>query len=431
MKLSRSSHPFFFWRPAQCGWLLLGLVTLSPVQAITLSDAERALSTQSRDIAAAAIELRGSEGDASTAAQRPPLELGAGSSKISTREGIGPGRFTDKRIDSTLGVSWTWERGGKRQWRMRHARGLADAAGHDLADSRRTQMVALHEAYYGLKAAQERLAIANENRELAERGLAATDRQVAVGDLAPIERSRLAVEALKIADEARDAAQARLEAQQQLALLIGHENDYENLSADDDWPVPAAVETQGDVDSLYKRADQLAAGSRVAAADAGRELARSLRKRDIGIGFETEREPTDIAGVTWGFSVSIPLVGPNYHSGEIVRAEADYDAAVLARDRLRAESRTELQRLRSALASAEERHRRYENELAPAAKRAVDGIELAYRRGAANLTDLLDARRIWREAETDLIEARAGYAVALAEWRAAARPESAAETAAP
>jgi len=46
-------------------------------------------------------------------------------------------------------------------------------------------------------------------------------------------------------------------------------------------------------------------------------------------------------------------------------------------------------------------------------------LELAYRRGAATLTDLLDARRSWREFEADLIDARLAHASALARWNAA------------
>jgi cobalt-zinc-cadmium efflux system outer membrane protein len=60
-----------------------------------------------------------------------------------------------------------------------------------------------------------------------------------------------------------------------------------------------------------QRADLRAARSRLAAADAGVALARSERHRDIQLGVEAEREPTDISGVTWGVSLTIPLGGPS------------------------------------------------------------------------------------------------------------------------
>ncbi len=44
------------------------------------------------DLRAAALELRGVQGDAQTAALRPATEMSIGTSKISPKHGIGPGR---------------------------------------------------------------------------------------------------------------------------------------------------------------------------------------------------------------------------------------------------------------------------------------------------------------------------------------------------
>lgn len=86
---------------------------------------------------------------------------------------------------------------------------------------------------------------------------------------------------------------------------------------------------------------------------------------------------------------------------------------------LQREARAELDQLQASAQSAAQRRSDYEGLQSDAARRAVQGIELAYRRGAASLTDLLDARRSWREFEAALIEARADHAIALARWEAA------------
>ena len=85
------------------------------------------------DLRATALELRGVQGDAQTAL-RPAAELSIGSSKISPTHGIGPGRWQDKRMDSTLGLGFTWERGGKRTLRIRQADALL--AGGRAGDAR-------------------------------------------------------------------------------------------------------------------------------------------------------------------------------------------------------------------------------------------------------------------------------------------------------
>lgn len=402
----------------RCAALIAALmIAPATVSALTLAEAERVMAQHNPDLLAAAIELRGTQGDAQSAARRPSPELSVGTSKISRQEGIGPGRWKDKRVDSTLGLGWTWERGGKRGWRMRQADALVEAAQLSLLDGRRQQQVALREAYFGLKAAQELSRIAEEDRRASAESLAAADRQVATGAIALIERARLAVDDLKVADAAREAALGLREARHVLALLLGSDAD-EALRADDAWPRPASAATAA-MATLDERVDLRAAEARVIAADAARALARSERRRDVQFGIEAEREPADIGGVTWGLSMSVPLGGATRWRGEQQRAEADYDAAVLERQQLRREAAAELDQLRHALAAAAQRRTAYEQLQGPAARKSMEGLELAYRRGAATLTDLLDARHSWREFESDLVDARLAHASALARWNAA------------
>lgn len=393
------------------------LAASGAVHALGLREAERELAERNRDIAIAQAAVRGAEGDVRIASRRPEPELTLGSSKISTIHGIGSGGVFDKRVDSTLELSYRVERGDKRRWRREQAMELARAAAFDLGDARRQQRLALRTAYYGLKRSEQTFELARANRATAERELGLADRRVQAGDLAPVERARLAVDALKVADEARGAELGHVEAQQELALLLGREQDYAALEASDDWP--DVVEAAAPATSPDGRPDVLAANARVDAADAARRSAQALRHRDITIGFGAERDPRDQSGTTWNVSISVPLSGPRYHDGEIARAEADYDSAALEREKVRAEARAGTERARIALASSGERLRRYETDLAPAAQRALDGVEFAHARGAASLTDLLDARRAWREAQADLIAARSEYAIALAGWKAA------------
>ena len=223
------------------------------------------------------------QGDAQTAALRPAAELSIGSSKISPTHGIGPGRWQDKRMDSTLGLGFTWERGGKRALRIRQADALLQVAGLEMLDTRRRQQVALHEAYFGLKGAQERVRIAEANRQSSTEQLAAADKQVATGAMAPMDRARLAVDDLAVADAAREAALDLRDARHALALLLGRDDSHD-LSADDPWPDPGDIADTRAFDP-QQRADLRAARSRLVAADAGVALARSERHRDIQLGW--------------------------------------------------------------------------------------------------------------------------------------------------
>lgn len=362
--------------------VLATLLCAPAASALSLQEAQRAMEAHNPDLRAAALELRGVQGDALTAALRPAAELSIGSSKISPKHGIGPGRWQDKRVDSTLGLGWTWERGGKRALRIRQADALLEVAGLDMLDTRRRQQVALHEAYFGLKGAQERAQIADANRQTSAEQMAAADKQVATGAMAPVDRARLAVDDLAVADAAREAALDLRDARHALGLLLGRDDSHD-LSADDPWQDPAGRVDTGAFDP-QQRADLRAARSRLAAADAGVALARSERQRDIQLG-----------------------------------VEADRDSAALELQVLQREARAELDQLQASAQSAAQRRSDYEGLQSDAARKAVQGIELAYRRGAASLTDLLDARRSWRDFEAALIDARADHAIALARWEAA------------
>ncbi|OMP41630.1 hypothetical protein BMR86_01015 [Stenotrophomonas sp. KAs 5-3] len=125
--------------------MLATLLCAPAASALSLQEAQRAMEAHNPDLRAAALELRGVQGDAQTAALRPATELSIGTSKISPKHGIGPGRWQDKRVDSTVGLGWTWERGGKRALRIRQADALLEVAGLEMLDARRRQQVALHE----------------------------------------------------------------------------------------------------------------------------------------------------------------------------------------------------------------------------------------------------------------------------------------------
>jgi len=65
------------------------------------------------------------------------------------------------------------------------------------------------------------------------------------------------------------------------------------------------------------------------------------------------------------------------------------------------------------IAAAAERARRYDQDITPRSIEVAERAELAYRKGALGLTDLLDARRTLRAALIDQLAARADLAKAV------------------
>ncbi|HVS26113.1 MAG TPA: TolC family protein [Burkholderiales bacterium] len=409
-------------RALLCSVIGLTAAQSSPSAALTLAEAEKLLLAKNHDLAAAQQTLEAVEANVVVAGAHPNPTLSAQSVKISPQRGVGSGPFYDKpNVDTTVSISQLIERGDKVRWRTEIAKGQAMGVRNDLADLHRQLRLALYSAYYDLKLAEEKAALALETSGLYAQALAAADKRLAAGDIAPVERARLTVEALRAQSDAETIRADTLRAQETLALLIGQETQAQSLYAEDPWPNISGIQplSAEQFDALGRRPDVRAAQARIEAAQAARELAKSLRTRDVTLGAQVERFRFEEPGVSYGLSVNIPLFVHYYYEGEIARAEADYGAALVARDKVLATAKSELAKTYASLRAAAERTTRMQEYVLPAAKRAADGVEFAYAHGAATLTDVLDARRTLRATLLDLANARADYAKALAAWMAA------------
>lgn len=383
---------------------------------VTIEQAEGLLATKNRDVLSAERAAEGLRAGVGIAGQAPNPTLSWSASSIDTRAGIGSGSLRDKRVDQTVGLSQLIERGDKRELRTAAASAQAQAGDDDVANVRRQQRLALYQAYFDLKAAQERSKLLDDTAALYRKSLAAAELRQKVGDLAPVEVSRLRVEALRAENDARSAAADLVRARRTLAYLIGQEAQADTLDPTSAWPSQAAL-TDGTFD-MDQRADIRAATARVEAAQQTRQLARSFQTRDVTVGASLERYPPT-AGVTYGVSVSVPLFVRYHYEGEIAKAEADYGAALQARESVVAQAQNEIARARADLAAAVDRLARVEGTSLPEARKVAQAAEFAYSKGAMSLTDLLDARRTLRAIEMEAVATRADHAKARAAWLAA------------
>ncbi|MEW5888902.1 MAG: TolC family protein [Pseudomonadota bacterium] len=396
----------------------LSAAPVAPARALSLADAERQALARNRDIALGAAAVDAAQAGIISATQRPNPSLSVQTVNLDPHRGIGGGPLSQKAMDTTVGLSWLVERGDKRRHRLDAAEAQLQATRHDLAEVRRQQRLAVHLAYFDLKQAQERLRLLDESSALARQSLDAAERRVKAGDLAPIECSRLRVETIRADNERRAALADLASARQTLATLLGDPQAAAELSADDPWPLPAPAAPALPAEAAAQRPDLRGATAREEAARRGRELARSLATRDVTLGAQYERFPPDNRG-SFGFSVSIPLFWDYRYQGEIAKAEADLEAARVMREKVALQASAEVQRAHAQLAAARDKLAALEDAGARSAQEAARGIELAYVRGAASLTDLLDARRQLRAIQLEIVQARADYAKALAAWRAA------------
>jgi outer membrane protein, heavy metal efflux system len=398
------------------------------LDALTLKQAEKLMQQRNRELQAARRAVEAAQADTVSAGASPNPSLSIGMGTINPHVGIGGGSLRDKIVDTSVRIDQLIERGNKRELRIATARSLESASVEDLSDTLRQQRLALHGAYYDLLYAQDKTAISRDTAALFGRTLEAAELRLKAGDIASAEVSRIRVDALRAANDARAAEAELRRSQLALAYLIGAEADAARLRAADAWPAGSGVDTASVTeDMIGRRPDVQAAKKRVDAAVAARDLARSLRTRDVSVGIQYDHYPVNPSyamgsgagtGNSYGAFVSVPLFAHYYFEGEIARAEVDYGAAQEGLERVRALARGELERALSDLRAATERVRRYEDTLLAEARRSADAAEFAYRNGAIGVMDLLDARRTLRAIQVDAAAARNDYAKALAAWLA-------------
>lgn len=369
--------------------------------------------------------------DKISAGERPNATLAYSTGKINPAGHNGPGTIWDKSYDTIVDVSQPFERGRKRTHRLAQADANADAAHADFIDSTRSEQLAVTNAYWELKRAEEKYTNAQALAAIEQRSLQAAERRLKLGDLPRLDLERMRIEAAS-ADNAVDVARGTLrDAQVSLTALLDATAQSANVSAADAWPRAVAVDLRPDAKpaaqdeafeadaELTKRPDMLAATRRVAAAEAALDLAHAQTSRDVTLSSQYEHNPTPFGHTLLGVGVSIPLFTGNHYEGEIRRAYADLDAARANLARVRVAALADMQRARADLAATARRAERYDQDLVERARSTEAAVEQAYARGGLGLADLLEERRALKSVQDDATDAHADYAEALAALTAA------------
>ncbi len=313
---------------------------------------------------------------------------------------------------------------GKRGLRLKVTRNALAAAKLSRADAQRTLEFQVKTAY--LQIAQAVLAyrfekeVVDTNQKTLElfqaryRGGAINE-----GDLARVETQKLQ------SDQALDAANEALrQAHIALAFLIGVRGIVPNFEVDTGvltFGVPPSLAGASEESLLRtafdRRPDLVAAGYQKASAQASIELAKRQKLPDIALSVNYSQTGTGASAVggaisppTIVFGVSAPLPVFYQMQGEVRRAEAAYDTNALNQAKTTAQVVSDVSSGFSAFSTARQLVQRMETGgLLQSAKTARDITRLQFEKGAAGLTDLLDAQRAYIATNVEYIQDVTNY----------------------
>lgn len=382
---------------------------------------------QNPDALVAQRAAQAARADVRAANRAPAPTLSAGVSSIDLQRGTGAGSFwNERRLDKSLGLDWTWERGNKRGLRTEAAERAALAAQADSLDMQVLQQIGALGAYYELLASQERLsamqALAESVRALAR----SAELRLKAGDISAQDAARTRIESERAQADLQAAQLAQQQAALALAGWIGQSAPTQGWQARGPWPQAQAGATPDFEALLEHRPDVVAARERLAAAQAAAQGAQALNRVDPTLGATVDHFPDgQQTNRLLALRISIPLNTGSRFEGEIGRALAQAEQAQDLLDKARVQGRAELQALWQAQQSQTTRMQTYDTQILPQAQRVAEQAELAYAKGGLPLTDLLDARRTLRATQLEALAVRTEHAKALGAWQLRSAPAEA------
>ena len=378
-----------------------------PGPALAWSQAQQRLRECNRDLHVAQRAASAARTDIVTAGQRPNPTLSTGVGQYAPAIGFGSGNLLDKQVDWLARIDQTIERGNKRGLRIESAELNARAAQWSVADVLRQQQLALALAWIDLWGAQERVRLQRELTALYHRTLDGARVRLKAGDIAAADVSRIELDVQR-AEGDRIAANTELaRARNIVAALLAMEPHASQMHAQEPWPQLAEASLTSVDPTRAERPDLQAARTQEAAAQARVRLAQSLQTRDVSVGLQLDRYAPQ-AGYGWlyGVYMSFPLFINHRYEGEMARAQADLDTATIERMRLEQAALGTQQRLAQARGLYRLRRERIEREALPLAEKVAANADLAYRKGAGTVLELLDALRQMRTLQLEALTAR-------------------------
>ena len=379
---------------------------------LRLIEVERLVSERNRPLVASRRATMAAQASVDMAAGRPNPTVSLNTSGINTKHTASSGS-----LDTILRVDLPIERGGKRQLRLGVAGALLEGSIFDEADSLRQQRLLAFQAYFDLKATEEKERINSESARLAHQVLAKAELRLKAGDLSPADVARILTDTLRADSDASQAAVDHRRTRLVFAQLIAAEAEAPRIATSGPWPDLAPLPSEKA--TLETRPDVIAAQRRLDAAEKFVDLAKAQQTRDVTIGAQIERNNQNSDANLIGVGVSIPLFTGYDFRGEIHRAYVDRDSAKDELERIKALAIGESSQFIFEAERQSERARHLRDEALPAAHRANAAVQLAFNQGAASVLDVIDARRSLYAVEIDTTNALAEAAKARAAWAAA------------
>lgn len=388
---------------------------------VTLDEAIQMALAHNKNLQAARTTIEQSQHQETTAGLRPnpglsiswaPLPLYAPS------EGFKNNLKDSSGLD--VGLSYTFERGGKRGERLRAAKDGTSVTRSQVSDNERTLIFQVASGFIDVQLAESTLDLARENLKSFQNAVEIGEARFKAGGMSENDYLKIKLELLQFHTDVEQAQLDRSQGLADLRQLLGYETvpaDYDVADSFDYRPLSAKLEGLEKL-ALENRPDLRAAAQSVTAAKSQLALAQSNGKQDLTVSADYLRSPlsgTNSAGI----GISIPLAVFNANQGEIARTRVAVTQAELQEAEVLGQVKTDVRDAYEGLQRNDRIALHYRSGYLEVSQKSRDISEYAYKRGATSLFDFLDAERSYRATQIGYRQALAAYLLAVEQVRQA------------
>ncbi len=387
---------------------------------ISLDQAIRLALAHSPTVAAAQSQIPQSQAEEVTAGLRPNPVLSWDALYLPVFEPQHlTGSYLNNSAEFDAGVSYTFERGGKRQARLHAAQDATSVIRAQVQDTERGLEFAVAQQYVTALLAESTLAFAQQDLASWQNTVQLGQSQFRAGAISQGDLDTLQLQSLQYQEAVATARLARQQALTGLRQQIGFQAVPANFDVSGALaPPPPVTATLSQLEqlALAHRPDWIAAQRGVTAAGSQLQLARADGKRDLtaGANYMHTAGLNDLGVV---FSIEIPVFDRN--QGEIARSVAAQSQASDLQEQARQQVLTDVATALEAVDQGRQVVNFYSSGYRDQALQALTIRRYSFQRGASSLLDLLDAERTYRATELGYRQAVAADLLAVEQLKEA------------
>ena len=326
--------------------------------------------------------------------------------------------YLKNNTEGDIGLSYLFERGGKRLDRLQAQKDITAQTRSQVADSERGLTFQVATLFFNAQLAESTLDLAEQDLKSFQSTVDISEHQYQAGGLSENDFLMIKLQLLQFESDFEQAQLSKAQSLSDLRQLLGYESVSADYDVASDFTYQAVKVNLGDlqIKAIQNRPDLRAAAQGVTAADSQYQLQKANGKQDVTVSANYSHVNAINAAT---ILASIPLAIHNRNQGEIERTRFAITQAQEQQSFTNGQVLTDVRDAYEGLQSNDRLVQLYINKYLDVATQSRDISEYAYKRGGLALLDFLDAERSYRATQLGYRQTLESYLLAVEQLREA------------